>query len=56
MGVLSYFMTQYAGSDFASSGSGRMFQAMYGKAATNVTPDNVMEIAKTLNNLFMNKA
>jgi uncharacterized protein with von Willebrand factor type A (vWA) domain len=56
MGVLSYFMTQYGGSDFASSGSGRMFQAMYGKAATNIAPDNVMEIAKTLNNLFMNKA
>ena len=55
MGVLSYFMTQYGGTDFASSGSGRAFQAMYGKAATNIAPDNVMEIAKTLNNLFMNK-
>jgi hypothetical protein len=55
MGVLSYFMSEYAGNDFASNSSGRMFQGMYGKAATTVTPDNAMEIAKTLNKLFMNK-
>jgi hypothetical protein len=33
-----------------------MFQGMYGKAATAVKADNAMEIAKTLNKLFMNKA
>ena len=55
MGVLSYFMSGYGDNNFANSGSGRMFQGMYGKAATTVTPDNVMDIAKTLNKLFMNK-
>lgn len=55
MGVLSYFVTDYATDNFESSGTGRMFIGMYGKAATAVKADNVMDIAKTLNKLFMNK-
>jgi hypothetical protein len=55
MNVLSYFMTSYTDGDFSQSSSGRMFQGMYGKAATNISPDNVLAIAKTLNNMFMGK-
>lgn len=55
MNILSYFMTEYTNSDFANSGSGIMFQGMYGKAATQVQPDNALQIAKTLNNMFMGK-
>jgi len=55
MNILSYFMTQYGGQDFSESNTGRFFQGMYGKAATQVQPDNAMQIAKTLNNLFMGK-
>tara|TARA_R110000868_G_scaffold768_3_gene5609 strand:- start:922 stop:2652 length:1731 start_codon:yes stop_codon:yes gene_type:complete len=56
IGVLSYFMSEYDHRDFSSSNTGRMFQGMYGKAATAVKADNAMEIAKTLNKLFMNRA
>jgi hypothetical protein len=56
IGVLSYFMSEYDNRDFTNSNTGRMFQGMYGKAATAVKADNAMEIAKTLNKLFMNKA
>jgi hypothetical protein len=56
IGVLSYFMSEYDSRDFTNSSTGRMFQGMYGKAATAVKADNAMEIAKTLNKLFMNKA
>jgi len=55
MGVLSYFVTDYAADNFESSSTGRMFIGMYGKAAAAVKADNVMDIAKTLNKLFMNK-
>ncbi len=55
MNILSYFMTGYQNSDFANTSSGRMFQGMYGKAATQVQPDNALQIAKTLNNMFMGK-
>lgn len=56
IGVLSYFMSEYHHTDFSSSSTGRMFQGMYGKAATAVKANNAMEIAKTLNKLFMNRA
>ena len=56
IGVLSYFMSEYESRDFTNSNTGRMFQGMYGKAATAVKADNAMEIAKTLNKLFMNRA
>lgn len=57
MNILSYFMTEYNhdNDSFSNSGSGRMFQGMYGKAATCVQPDNALAIAKTLNNMFMGK-
>jgi hypothetical protein len=55
MGVLSYFVTDYPADNFESSNTGRMFIGMYGKAATAVNANNVMDIAKTLNKLFMNK-
>lgn len=55
MNILSYFMTSYTSTDFAETSTGRFFQGMYGKAATQVQPDNALQIAKTLNNLFMGK-
>lgn len=55
MNILSYFMTSYTTTDFAETSTGRFFQGMYGKAATQVQPDNALQIAKTLNNLFMGK-
>ena len=55
MNILSYFMMESSYDDFGSTSSGRMFQGMYGKAATQVQPDNALQIAKTLNNMFMGK-
>jgi len=55
MNVLSYFMTSWVNEDFSQSSAGKMFQGMYGKAATHIQPDNVLAIAKTLNNMFMGK-
>jgi hypothetical protein len=56
MNILSYFMAEnYNGNNFADTSTGRMFQGMYGKAATQVQPDNALQIAKTLNNMFMGK-
>jgi len=55
MNILSYFMAEYNSEDFGNTSSGRMFQGMYGKAATQVQPDNALQIAKTLNNMFMGK-
>ena len=55
MNILSYFMASYASADFTQTSTGRMFQGMYGKAATQVQPDNALQIAKTLNNMFMGK-
>lgn len=56
MNILSYFMcSNYTLTDFAETSTGRMFQGMYGKAATQVKADNALQIAKTLNNMFMGK-
>ena len=55
MGVLSYFMSEYDRSDFANTTQGRMFKEMYGNSASHIKSDNVMEIARTLNKLFMTK-
>ena len=55
MNILSYFMSSYTVTDFAETSTGRFFQGMYGKAATQVQPDNALQIAKTLNNMFMGK-
>ena len=55
MNILSYFMSEHNHTDFSSTCDGKMFQGMYGKAATQVQPDNALQIAKTLNNMFMGK-
>ncbi len=56
MNILSYFMSEHHSNiNFANTNAGKMFQGMYGKAATQVQPDNILHIAKTLNNMFMGK-
>ena len=55
MGVLSYFMSEYDSTDFANTAQGRMFKEMYGNSASHIKSDNVMDIARTLNKLFMTK-
>lgn len=57
MGVLSYFMSEHdwKGSDFEFTSQGRMFKEMYGNSASHIKSDNVMDIARTLNKLFMTK-
>lgn len=55
MGVLSYFMSEYDSDNFANTAQGRMFTEMYGNSASHIKSDNVMDIARTLNKLFMTK-
>ena len=55
MGVLSYFVSDYDRADFATTTQGRMFKEMYGNSASHIKSDNVMDIARTLNKLFMTK-
>jgi cobalamin biosynthesis protein CobT len=55
--VLSYFMTGYEVSQerFTDTSDGRAFVQMYGKSATAVSADNALDVAKTINKLFMTK-
>ena len=56
MNVLSYFINNdCTEEEFTSNYSGRVFIDMYGKSAAMVSANDVMKIAKTMNNLFMGK-
>ena len=52
--VLSYFITDY-GSNFEHSSDWRAFKTMYGNDAKYVNVENMFEVAKTMNELFLSK-
>ena len=52
--VLSYFITEY-GENFQHSSDWRMFKQMYGNEAKYVNVENMFEVAKTMNELFLSK-
>ena len=52
--VLSYFITDY-GSNFEHSSDWRVFKTMYGNDAKYVNVENMFEVAKTMNELFLSK-
>jgi hypothetical protein len=53
--VLSYFITDY-GSNFEHSSDWRAFKTMYGNDAKYVNVENMFEVAKTMNELFLSKS
>jgi hypothetical protein len=52
--VLSYFITDY-GANFEHSSDWRVFKTMYGNDAKYVNVENMFEVAKTMNELFLSK-
>lgn len=52
--VLSYFITDY-GNNFEHSSDWRVFKTMYGNDAKYVNVENMFEVAKTMNELFLSK-
>lgn len=52
--VLSYFITDY-GTNFEHSSDWRVFKTMYGNDAKYVNVENMFEVAKTMNELFLSK-
>jgi hypothetical protein len=52
--VLSYFITDY-GENFQHSSDWRIFKQMYGNEAKYVNVENMFEVAKTMNELFLSK-
>jgi hypothetical protein len=52
--VLSYFITDY-GSNFEHSSDWRAFKTMYGNDAKYVNVENMFEVAKSMNELFLSK-
>lgn len=52
--VLSYFITEY-GENFEHSSDWRVFKQMYGNDAKYVNVENMFEVAKTMNELFLSK-
>jgi hypothetical protein len=52
--VLSYFITEY-GENFQHSSDWRIFKQMYGNEAKYVNVENMFEVAKTMNELFLSK-
>jgi nitric oxide reductase activation protein len=52
--VLSYFITDY-GTNFEHSSDWRVFKQMYGNDAKYVNVENMFEVAKTMNELFLSK-
>jgi hypothetical protein len=56
MNVLSYFITERASDRFESSNDWDIFKKSYDKSAKYVDVENVMQVAKTMNDLFLQKA
>jgi nitric oxide reductase activation protein len=51
--VLSYFISEY---EDAGSRSGKMFRQMYGKDSAFVNVESIFEVAKTMNDKFLEVA
>jgi len=52
--TLSYFITDYSG-DIKHTSAWRLFEQCYGKGAKSVNVENMFEVAKTMNELFLTK-
>jgi hypothetical protein len=48
--ILSYFISEYS-----YQGEKDIFKRMYGDDASFINPNNMMEVAKTMNNMFLSK-
>lgn len=53
--VLSYFITDYRGSNIENNNSWRTFKKCYGTDSKYVNVENMFEVAKTMNELFLKK-
>lgn len=53
--TLSYFISDYSEERMMSSSDWRIFQMCYGKDAKCVNVENMMQVAKTMNELFLKK-
>lgn len=52
--VLSYFISEY--SDVKNTTSWRLFEQCYGRDAKSVNVENMFEVAKTMNEMFLRKS
>ena len=52
--VLSYFISEY--SDVKNTQSWRLFEQCYGRDAKSVNVENMFEVAKTMNAMFLSKS
>lgn len=52
--VLSYFISEY--SDVKNTQSWRLFEQCYGRDAKSVNVENMFEVAKTMNEMFLRKS
>jgi len=53
--TLSYFISDYSEERIQSTPDWRIFQKCYGKDAKSVNVENMMQVAKTMNELFLQK-
>jgi len=53
--TLSYFISDYSEERIQSTGDWKIFQKCYGKDAKAVNVENMMQVAKTMNELFLSK-
>jgi hypothetical protein len=54
--VLSYFITDMSVDRFERSSDWEIFKKCYGKDAKYVNVENMLQVAKTMNELFLTKA
>ena len=55
MNILSYFITEYDRDRFEHSSDWTIFKKCYGKDAKYVNVENMIEVAKTMNEMFLKK-
>lgn len=53
--TLAYFITEYSGERFESTTDWRVFKRSYGADAKYVNVSNMMEVAKSMNEMFLKK-
>ena len=53
--VLSYFITDYASANFERTSDWQIFKKSYGNDAKYVNVENILDVAKTMNQLFLEK-
>ena len=53
--ILSYFITEYHKDNFENSSDWTVFKKSYGQGAKYVNVENMFEVAKTMNEMFLKK-